>query len=155
LEAVLSPRIVHTTTAHDELKRLAPGCLTQRCIDHYLQVSADHLVQAAQSRQIRCILHAYRCLLAGLRLAATGLLEANLRTLNDHFRIRPVFDLISRKVNGPEEARLRAGEFVEHQRRINELRGQLDVARNRNTLPAQCTVIEELREFSDTPRQSC
>src|ERR1700730_15737597 len=40
LEQVLSPLVVHTTPAHEELKALAPGCITKHHAHHYLGFAA-------------------------------------------------------------------------------------------------------------------
>src|SRR5258708_6893694 len=40
MEQLLSPLIVHTTPEHEELKALAPGCLTRHHAHHYLGFAA-------------------------------------------------------------------------------------------------------------------
>lgn len=147
LETMLSPHVVHTTDIHRQLKSFGPGLLTQQLLGFYLRLGEKFSACARSSRQIRHLLHAYRCNFLGLRLVETGQLEPDLRKLNNHFRQKSVFELISRKRNGSREEQLDVGVLNEHcgilQRYHDELRAAIPDA----GLPQLSPVQRELTEL--------
>ena len=52
------------------------------------------------------LLYVFRVLLTGIHLMETGEVEANLRTLNDKFRLLFIPELIERKTGGAERQTL-------------------------------------------------
>ena len=108
LEQVLSPLVVRTTPAHEELKAIAADCVTRRHERHYRGFSAGQwkLFEREQPPRIKPLLYVYRVLLTGIHLMQTGVVEANLSALNDHARLPYLDELVARKVAGPEQDHL-------------------------------------------------
>ena len=108
LEQVLSPLVVRTTPTHEELQAIAADCVTRRHERHYRGFAAGQwkLFEREEPPRIKPLLYVYRVLLTGIHLMRTGLIEANLSTLNDHARLPYLDELIARKVAGPEQDHL-------------------------------------------------
>ena len=84
LEQLLSPLVVHTTPAHEELKGLAGACLTKHHAHHYLGFAATQwkLFEKETPPRVKPLLYVYRVLLTGIHLMRTGEVEANVVHLN-------------------------------------------------------------------------
>lgn len=113
LEQLLSPLVVHTTPEHDELKALAPDCITKHHAHHYLGFAATQwkLFQKEDPPHVKPLLYVYRVLLTGIHLMKSGRVEANLAQLNDEAKLPYISDLIARKVSGTEKRAAGAGRF--------------------------------------------
>src|ERR1700676_3923373 len=85
MEQLLSPLVVHTTPEHEQLKAIAPGCLTRHHAHHYLGFAATQwkLFQKESPPHVKPLLYVYRVLLTGIHLMRTGEVEANLIRLNE------------------------------------------------------------------------
>jgi len=85
LEQLYSPLIVHTCPWHDELKEIARGCVTRRCLRHYLGFAANQwqLFEKESPRRIKPLLYVFRVLLSGIHMMRTGRVNANLPQCND------------------------------------------------------------------------
>ncbi len=136
LEQLLSPFIVHTTSAHDELKAIAAHCITRHHAHHYLGFSASQwrLVQSEQPPRVKPLLYTYRVLLTGIHLMRTGVIEANLVHLNEDARLSHVNDLIARKTSGEENDTFDAAELLFHDREFVRLTAELEEAQESSTL---------------------
>ena len=80
LEQLFSPLVVHTTPEHEELKAIAPDCITRH---HATTTSASPTRSGSCSRRrtrrrVKPLLYVYRVLLTGIHLMRTGEVEANL-----------------------------------------------------------------------------
>src|SRR5437667_3072421 len=84
--------------------------------------------------RVKPLLYVYRVLLTGIHLMQTGEVEANLLTLNEHFRLPYIDDLAERKLRGPEKGTLPDADLAFHQREYERLRGELQSAFERSTL---------------------
>jgi uncharacterized protein len=104
LEQLYSPLVVHTTPEHAELKEIARGCITRHHAYHYLGFVKTQWELFERERRIKPLLYVYRVLLTGIHLMRTGEIEANLRVLNDQYRLPQVYDLLARKARGSEQA---------------------------------------------------
>ena len=137
LEQVHSPLIVHTTPAHEELKAIAADCVTRRHERHYRGFAAGQwkLFQREQPPRIKPLLYVYRVLLTGIHLMRTGVVEANLSTLNDSAKLPYLDDLIARKVAGPEQDRLQPTDLRLHAAEYERLVGVLRAAADASHLP--------------------
>lgn len=137
LEQLLSPLIVQTTPEHEELKSLAPGCVTRHHAHHYLGFAETQwtLFQKCDPPHVKPLLYVYRVLLTGMHLMRTGRIEANLRTLNDDARLPQIPDLIARKTTGPELGTLDAADLEFHQSEYVRLRCELQAAFEQSRLP--------------------
>jgi predicted nucleotidyltransferase len=137
MEQLLSPLVVHTTPEHEELKALAPGCLTRHHAHHYLGFAATQwkLFQKENPPRVKPLLYVYRVLLTGIHLMRTGQIEANLVRLNESTKLPFLAELIERKVHGREKECLSEADVAFHEREYERLSGQLKDASAESHLP--------------------
>jgi predicted nucleotidyltransferase len=137
LEQVYSPLVVHRTAEYDELKAIAPGCVTTHHSHHYLGFAETQwkLFEKERPPRVKPLLYVYRVLLTGIRLMRTGEVEANLVRLNDEVRLPHVTDLIDRKLAGPEHSVLDASDLAFHRREYDRLREELIASYQASRLP--------------------
>ncbi len=137
LEQVFSPLIVHTTEEHRELKQIVPGCITRHHAHHYLGFAETQwkLFDKERPRRVKPLLYVYRVLLTGIHLMRTGVIEANLLTLNEEFGLTFLKDLIDRKLTGPERSTVEDADIVFHESEYQRLRGELQTAHEASRLP--------------------
>lgn len=137
LEQLFSPLIVHTTPEHAELKAIATGCITRHHSHHYFGFSETQweLFRKESPRRVKPLLYVYRVLLTGIWLMRTGVIEANLVTLNETFRLHYLPDLIARKLGGPEQSTLDDADLAFHQTEYLRLRAELQAAHETSALP--------------------
>lgn len=149
MEQVLSPLVVHSTPEHEELKSIAPSCLTKHHAHHYLGFAATQwkLFQKEDPPRVKPLLYVYRVLLTGINLMRTGEVEANLGRLNDSFRLPYVPELIDQKVNGTEKGTLDQPDLAFHEQEYERLRTELEDAFERTTLPDQPSGVAALNDL--------
>src|SRR5579883_3044347 len=142
LEQLFSPLVVRTTPEHEELKALcrangSSGVITKNHAHHYFGFAETEwkLFLKESPRRVKPLLYVYRVLLTGIHLMRTGQIEANLRRLNDIFRLAYLDDLIARKLAGPEQTRLEEADLPFYRQEYERLRGDLEEARRSSTLP--------------------
>ena len=137
LEQIFSPLVVHTTPHHAELKEIAADCITKHHAHHYLGFAETQWKLAAKETppRVKPLLYVYRVLLTGIHLMRTGIIEANLVTLNETARLPYIDELIQRKVSGGEKDRLSDADLGWHQREYERLRGTLESAYAASPLP--------------------
>jgi predicted nucleotidyltransferase len=137
LEQLLSPLVVHTTPEHEELKRLAPACITKHHAHHYLGFAATQwkLFQKENPPHVKPLLYVYRVLLTGIHLMRTGEVEANLVRLNESAKLTYIPELIARKLSGPEKGTLEGTDLAFHEREYQRLIVDLEQAHEKSTLP--------------------
>lgn len=149
LEQLYSPLIVHTTPAHDQLKQIAQGCITRFHSHHYLGFAETQwrLIEKAQPPRVKPLLYVYRVLLTGIHLMQTGVVEANLVTLNDRFGLPQIPDLIARKTMGAEQSILPSQELAFHQQEYERLCQVLEQASDQSHLPDTPSAKAALHEL--------
>jgi predicted nucleotidyltransferase len=149
LEQLLSPLIVHTTPEHEELKDIAPDCITRYHAYHYLGFVETQwkLFQKADPPHVKPLLYVYRVLLTGIHLMRSGTIEANLPRLNEEFRLPYIPELIERKTTGPEKGSLEQADLAFHQREFERLRADLEEAMKVSRLPENSTGTEALNDL--------
>lgn len=137
LEQLLSPLVVQTSPEHEELKALAPGCITKFHAFHYLGFAETQqkLFQKESPPRVKPLLYIYRVLLTGIHLMRTGRIEANLLTLNDTYKLPYINDLVARKLAGAEKERLTDADLEFHAAEYDCLRAQLELAHKDSHLP--------------------
>src|SRR5689334_22190931 len=143
LEQLFSPLIVHTTPEHEELRSLcrsrgresAPlssengqrrltsattGVITKHHAHHYFGFAETQwkLFLKESPRRVKPLLYVYRVLLTGIHLMWTGVIEANVVTLNEEFRLPYIQDLVARKLAGPEN--LAVGQLLDSEIAFHE-----------------------------------
>jgi predicted nucleotidyltransferase len=136
LEQLYSPLIVHTTPQHEELKEIAKGCITRHHSHHYFGFSETQweLFAKESPRRVKPLLYVYRVLLTGIWLMRTGVVEANLVTLNETFQLPQVNDLIAQKLAGPEQSTFDRADFAFYQSEYERLRSELQAAHDTSVL---------------------
>jgi uncharacterized protein len=157
LEQLLSPLVLYTTPEHDELKSLAPGCITKHHAHHYLGFAATQwkLFQKADPPHVKPLLYVYRVLLTGIHLMRTGRVEANLLHLNEEFRLPYLPELIESKVTGTEKGQLDNADLEFHQREFDRLQAELEAAYHASTLPENPSAGEALNDLLVRIRLRC
>jgi predicted nucleotidyltransferase len=137
LEQLYSPLIVHTTPEHEELKQIGRACITRHHAHHYFGFAETQwkLFEKETPRRVKPLLYVYRVLLTGIHLMHSGEVEANLRVLNESFRLPYVDDLIARKLAGPEQSTLADADMAFHRTEYERLRAELQTAYETSTLP--------------------
>jgi hypothetical protein len=149
LEQLLSPLIIHTTPEHDELKALAPACITRHHRHHYRGFAETQwaLFRKESPPRVKPLLYVYRVLLTGIHLMRTGELEANLARLNETYRLPQVPDLIARKVTGTEKGVLPDGELAFHEAEYHRLVEMLEANATAGQLPEAPTARPALHDL--------
>ena len=137
LEQLLSPLIVHITPEHEELKSLAPGCITKHHAHHYLGFAESQwkLFHKADPPRVKPLLYVYRVLLTGIHLMKTGEVEANLVNLNQTAKLKFLPELIARKLEGPEKGTLNAADMEFHRTEYEWLHEELEESYRSSSLP--------------------
>jgi len=137
LEQVLSPLVVHTSSAHEQLRALAPQCVTKHHAHHYLGFAATQwkLFQKDDPPRVKPLLYVYRVLLTGIHLMRTGEVEANLVHLNETFGLPYIPDLIQQKIAGPEKGTLDRADLAFHAAEYARLVAELENAHQDSCLP--------------------
>jgi predicted nucleotidyltransferase len=137
LEQLYSPLIVHTTPEHALLKEIARGCITKHHSHHYFGFAETQwkLFLKESPRRVKPLLYVYRVLLTGIHLMRTGIIEANLVTLNEDFRLSYIPDLVARKLAGPEKSKLEDADLGFHESEYQRLRGELQAEHDASKLP--------------------
>ena len=137
LEQLYSPLVVKTTPEHEELRRIAAGCITRHHAHHYLGFAETqwHLFEKESPRRVKPLLYVYRVLLTGIHLMRTGQVEANVVTLNQDFKLPSVTELVARKLAGAEQSTLQDTDFGFHRSEYERLRAGLERAYAQSTLP--------------------
>jgi predicted nucleotidyltransferase len=149
LEQLYSPIVVHTTPEHEELKRLAHGCITRFHVHHYLGFAANQwkLFKKDSPRRIKPLLYVFRVLLTGIHLMQTGEIEADINRLNESFRLPFLPELIARKTSGIEKQTLSADERGFYDAQFELLERKLNAAGGATTLPAESSARPALNDL--------
>ncbi len=149
LEQLCSPLIVHTTPAHAELKEIATGCITRFHHHHYLGFAQTQwrLFEKERPRRVKPLLYVYRVLLTGIYLMKTGIIEANLLTLNADAKLPCIPDLVARKLAGPEQSTLPDTDIAFHEAEVTRLRAQLESTAAASALPESPTTRPALNDL--------
>ncbi len=149
LEQMYSPLVVHTTPEHEELKQIALNCITRHHSHHYLGFAATQwdLFQKDQPPRVKPLLYVYRVLLTGIHLMRTGVVEANLVTLNREFRLPYIAELVDRKVRGREKSLLNTDESDFHKAEYTRLIAMLEEEAAKSSLPNEPTSRDPLNDL--------
>ncbi|HEX4960582.1 MAG TPA: nucleotidyltransferase domain-containing protein [Thermoanaerobaculia bacterium] len=149
LEQLYSPLVVFTTWAHQELKEIARGCITRRCLRHYRGFARNQWEMFAREspRRIKTLLYVYRVLLTGIHMMRTGEVEGNLLKCNADMGLSFIDDLVARKMEGAETSALSEADLSFHQSQVRELQGVLADAASTSRLPQEPTVRPALNDL--------
>jgi uncharacterized protein len=128
LEQIFSPLVI---TGQEFLARLRP--IAQRCITrfHYFHyrgffATQRKLLEKEEPKRAKSLLYAYRVLLTGTHLLRTGQVEANLRQLNEQFRLPFIDDLIASKTG--ERIAMPSLDWTFHDAELKRLESDMESA---------------------------
>lgn len=149
MEQLLSPLVVHTTSEHEELKAIAPDCLTKHHAHHYLGFAATQwkLFLKENPPRVKPLLYVYRVLLTGIHLMRSAQVEANLVRLNETAKLPYILDLIARKTGGPEMQQLHHADVEFHEREYQRLTAMLEAASAQSRLPESASGLDALDDL--------
>jgi len=141
LEQLLSPLVVLSSPAHEEIVALAPSCITRHHAHHYQGFAARQwtLFDKERPRRVKPLLYTYRVLLTGIHLMRTGRVEANLVRLAAEAKLGWIDDLVARKVAGREKETLPDDDIAFHIAEVGRLTAALDRAAAESRLPESPT----------------
>jgi predicted nucleotidyltransferase len=137
LEQLYSPLVVHTTPEHAELKVICKGCITRHHSHHYLGFAETQwkLLNKERPKRIKPLLYVFRVLLTGIHMMGTGEVEANLRRLNETFKLTYLDELVSLKLQGSEKGNLGDADMGFYEKEYTRLINELGQASQRSHLP--------------------
>lgn len=149
LEQLFSPLIVRTSPEHEELIELGKRCITRRHAHHYLGFAQNQwsLFAKESPPRIKPLLYVYRVLLTGVHLMRTGEIEADLRRLNESFRLAYLDELIAAKTASEEQHRLTDADLSFHEEEYRRLLSELEEAGRASTLPETPTARDGLNDL--------
>jgi predicted nucleotidyltransferase len=149
LEQLLSPIVVYTTNEHEELKLLAPACITKHHFHHYLGFAENQwkLFQKEEHPRVKPLLYTFRVLLTGIHLMRSGEIQANLGLLNDLYRLPFIPELMARKLEGAERQTLETGDIDHYEREFHRLRTRLAEEAAVTSLPESPTAQSALNDI--------
>ncbi|WP_432844048.1 nucleotidyltransferase domain-containing protein [Dactylosporangium sp. CA-092794] len=158
LEQLLSPLVIRTSSLHEELKFLAPHCLTPEHARHYLGFAAGQWQLYQKTGELKPALYTLRVLHTGIHLLRTGEVEADLRVLNT---LPYVPDLIEAKRAGEHDLLPPAVVSAEVLTAdVARLTAELEAARDASKLPPAPSAGPALHDLlirtrlSDTPTKA-
>jgi predicted nucleotidyltransferase len=147
LEQLLSPLVVASTPWFEDLRALAPGCLTRHHGHHYMGFAATQwtLFEKDQPPRVKPLLYVYRVLLTGIHLMRTGEVDANLaHLLEDRPDLSDVRELLERKRSGSEQLTIDDPNLQIQRSRYDRLVIELQEATTASTLPDRPTGRSEI-----------
>jgi uncharacterized protein len=149
LEQLYSPLVVKSSPEHEELKELARGCVTRHHSHHYFGFAETQwkLFDKERPRRVKPLLYVFRVLLTGVYLMRTGAVEANLRVLNEEFKLGYLPELIERKLQGPERSTLEDADADFYRGEYERLRALLEEAYQASTLPEAPSARDALNDL--------
>ncbi|MBA3935967.1 MAG: nucleotidyltransferase domain-containing protein [Planctomycetes bacterium] len=148
LEQLHSPLIIRTSPLHEELKRLAHGCVTRHHVHHYKGFAHTQweLFHKERPRRVKPLLYVYRVLLTGIHLMRTGRIESNLPILGQDHHLPYLAGLIHRKTSTKEKALIEDADLDLHEREFQRLAAVLERAAETSTLPDIPSTHRELEQ---------
>ncbi|MBE9205209.1 nucleotidyltransferase domain-containing protein [Nostoc sp. LEGE 06077] len=149
LEQLYSPLILKTSPEHQELKSIAKDCITRHHSHHYFGFATTQwkLFAKEQPPRVKPLLYVYRVLLTGIYLMQTGVVEANLITLNEVFNLPYIPDLIAQKLAEAENFTLSNVDLAFHHKEYERLHTQLQAVYEASTLPEAPTAKAALNDL--------
>jgi uncharacterized protein len=149
LEQLYSPLIIASTKEHDELKEIAKKCITRNHSHHYLGFALTQwrLFSEEEKPRVKPLLYVYRVLLTGINLMQTGLIEANLVSLNEKFKLSYIPELIEQKLCGVEKQQIKEADLGFHESEYQRLRAWLEEEFERSKLPETQNAKDDLDDL--------
>jgi predicted nucleotidyltransferase len=148
LEQLYSPLVVPTSPAHEELRKIARGCITRHHSHHYHGFARTQweLFDKKHPRRIKPLLYVFRVILTGIHLMRSGVIEANPTTLNEEFGLPYIPELIARKMASHERPALNEPDVEFFRREYDRLIAVLEEAAA-SRLPESASSREALNDL--------
>jgi uncharacterized protein len=148
LEQLYSPLVISGGPWLEELRALGAGCIISQLHHHYAGFAANQrrLLETGDET-VKRLLYCYRVILTGIHVLRTGVIEADLRVLNEDQQVAGLDDLMARKREGREKGELRTGEAEAHRPALDRLTDDLTRAFESSRLPAEVTNYDALSDF--------
>ena len=146
LEQILSPLVVLTSPAHEELKALARASLSKKLYHHYagfVRGEWQDYQKPGVGKTVKRLLYLHRVLMTGIVLMTEGIVEANVYRLNERFG----FDLDSLLAMKTREQAEVEGDDSRHTQAVAGLFERLDMAWEQSALPQEVPNRGEISEF--------
>ena len=149
LEQLLSPLVVASSPAHEELTALAPGCLTVHHAHHYLGFARTQRALSTRTGELKPLLYTVRVLLTGIHLMRTGEVQPHLPTLLTLVPEAPswVPEAMQRKAEAEHRQTEDLPGLDRVQDELDDLTGLLEQERDRSALPDQPSAGPALHDF--------
>lgn len=149
LEQLLSPLVVFTTPEHEELKAMAPGCITRHHAHHYLGFAATQwkLFEKESPPRVKPLLYTFRVLLTGIHLMKTGEVQANVCILNESAKLSYLDELVHRKQTGAEKGALDGADMAFYRSEYERLTQELERSYEASSLPEMPTCRAALNDL--------
>ncbi|GAA3600586.1 nucleotidyltransferase domain-containing protein [Nonomuraea rosea] len=143
LEQVLSPLVVTSSPAHEELAALAAGCVTRHHAHHYLGFARTQWRLFLKTQELKPLLYTFRVLATGTHLMRTGELEADLTHL---YAYGPAYlpDLVAAKRSAEHG---RAPSTMGLEADVERMTATLEQARDSSALPERAAAEEALHDL--------
>lgn len=143
LEQLLSPLVVASSPAHEELTALAPACLTRHHAHHYLGFARTQWRLYEKTGELKPLLYTFRVLATGIHLMKTGELRADLTEL---YGYGPAYlpELVAAKREAEHAA---APEIGPAARDVARMTGELELARDASALPETASAHAALHDL--------
>ncbi|GAA0410766.1 nucleotidyltransferase domain-containing protein [Microbispora corallina] len=146
LEQLLSPLVVRSSPWNEELRSLAPGCVTRHHAHHYLGFARTQRRLFGRTGELKPLLYAFRVLLTGAHLMRTGALVADLTLLAGG----PAYlrDLVAAKREAEHGALPDAAPDRDLlDRDLDRLAAELEEARDASRLPETASARDALHDL--------
>jgi predicted nucleotidyltransferase len=146
LEQILSPLVVLTSPAHEELKSLARAGLSRALYHHYAGFARGEwrdYQKPGVGKTVKRLLYLHRVLMTGIVLLTEGVVEADLRRLSARFGL-DLEPLLAMKTR--EQADV-AGDDAVYARGVGTLFERLDAARDDSPLPESVPNRKDVNDF--------
>jgi len=150
LEQILSPLVVLTSPAHEELASLARAGLSKKLYHHYAGFARGEWrdyqkvsEKPGAGKTVKRLLYLHRVLMTGIVLMDEGVIEADLHRLNERFKL-DLAPLLAMKTR--EQADVEGDDAV-YTRPIAGLFERLDQARESSPLPEEVPNRVALNDF--------
>jgi predicted nucleotidyltransferase len=146
LEQILSPLVILTSAAHEELKALAQASLSRRLYHHYAGFARGQWREYQKpdaAKTVKRLLYLHRVLMTGIVLLNEGIVEANLERLNVRFGL----DLTALIAAKTREMTLVVGSTRPHEDAVTRLFARLDEAFVNSPLPEDVPNRDALSDF--------
>ena len=147
LEQILSPLVLVSSPAHQELIAIVPRMLTRHHAHHYLGFARNQWQMFERQPRTKTLLYVHRVLLTGIHLMRSGQIQSSLPELLEEYPQPGVAELIAAKKAGAEKQSLPPSMVKSYTDRYHRLVTRLEQERDSSSLPDHPSGVDELNDF--------